>query len=93
MKLVWLLRGSDWRTFHLHRCLECGRRFTDDEPGSWTRHRDDEFPELCSPYSCESLRHGGRSHGGSCRSAGPFCPACAARVEAELIELREAYAD
>ncbi len=89
MKLAWLVRGRDWRTFHLHRCLDCKRRFT-DEPGSWADHRYDEFPELCSPYSCEQRRDGGRNHGGSCRSRGPFCPACAARVEAEL---REMYRD
>jgi len=90
VKLSWLLRGSTWRTFHLHRCLECGRRFTDEEPGSWADFRDDEFPELCSPYSCDRRK---RSHGGGCRSHGPFCPACAARVEAELKELRERYRD
>ena len=72
MKIYWLLRGSTWRTFHLHRCRECGRRFTDDEPGSWAGNRSDEYPELCSPYSCR-----GCSHGGSCRSWGPFCPTCA----------------
>jgi hypothetical protein len=49
MKIAWLLRGRDWRTFHLHRCRGCGRRFTDDEPGSWADNRSDEFPELCSP--------------------------------------------
>jgi hypothetical protein len=92
MKLIWLLRGRDWRTFHVHRCLECKRKFSDDEPGSWTRHRDHEFPELCSPYSCQTRRNGSRSHTSPpCRSAGPFCPACAARVERELIELRDAY--
>jgi hypothetical protein len=92
MKISWLLRGSTWRTFHLHRCLECRRRFTDDEPGCWNDYRNDEFPELCSSYSCGRL---GRTlhHGGSCRSRGPFCPACAARVEAELRELREMYRD
>jgi hypothetical protein len=94
MKIAWLLRGSDWRTFHLHRCRECGRRFTDDEPGSWTDYRYDEFPELCSPYGCKPLRSGSRSHTSPhCRSAGPYCPACAARVERELKELREAYRD
>jgi hypothetical protein len=49
MKLAWLLRGRHWRTFHLHRCRECGRRFCDEEPGSWADFRDDQWPELCSP--------------------------------------------
>ena len=93
MKLPWLLRDPTWRTFHVHRCLECKRRFCDEEPGSWADFRDDEFPELCSRYNCRNLRHGGRSHGTGCRSRGPFCPDCAARVEAELIELREMYRD
>jgi hypothetical protein len=88
VKVRWLLRGARWRTFHLYRCRECGQRFTDDEPGSWTRYRGDEYPELCSSYTCD--RHG-RSHGDHCRSWGPYCPACAARVEGELIRLREAY--
>ena len=87
MKISWLLRGSTWRTFHLHRCRECGRRFTDDEPGSWADFRDEQFPELCST-SCQR-----RSHGTGCRSMGPFCPGCAARVTDELIRLREAYRD
>ena len=41
MKISWLLRGLAWRTFCVHRCLECNRRFTDDEPGSWTDFRDE----------------------------------------------------
>jgi hypothetical protein len=91
MKIAWLLRGRDWRTFHVRRCRECGRKFCDDEPGSWADYRDDQYPELCSPYSCDRRR---RSHTlPHCRSAGPFCPACAARVERELKELREAYWD
>jgi hypothetical protein len=49
MKIVWLLRGRDWRTFHVHRCLECGRKFCDDEPGSWTDYRYDEFPRAVQP--------------------------------------------
>jgi hypothetical protein len=92
VKIAWLLRGRDWRTFHVHRCRECGRKFCDDEPGSWTRHRDGEYPELCSPYSCQTRKDGGRSHLlPHCRSAGPFCPDCAAQVERELTELRERY--
>jgi hypothetical protein len=90
MKIVWLLRGSTWRTFHLHRCRECGRRFTDEESGSWTDYRYDQYPELCSGYFCKQLGRT-RHHGANCRSRGPFCPACAATVEAELIKLREAY--
>jgi hypothetical protein len=91
MKISWLLRGRAWRTFHLHRCRECGRRFTDDEPGSWADNRSDEFPELCSPYSCDRRK---RSHTvPHCRASGPFCPACAVRVSDELIRLREAYRD
>jgi hypothetical protein len=90
VKLPWLLRDPTWRTFHLHRCRECGRKFCDEEPGSWADFRDDEFPELCSPYSCDRRK---RSHGTGCRSRGPFCPTCAARVERELKELREMYRD
>ena len=93
MRLAWLLRSRDWRTFHVHRCLECRRKFSDEEPGSWADYRYDEFPGLCSPYSCKSMRHGGRSHGGSCRSGGPFCPACAAQVEEFWTRQREAYRD
>lgn len=91
MKVSWLLRGSTWRTFHLHRCRECGRRFTDDEPGSWADNRSDEYPELCSPYSCDRRK---RSHTVlHCRASGPLCPSCAAKVTDELIRLREAYRD
>jgi hypothetical protein len=93
MKISWLLRGRSWRTFHLHRCLDCGCRFTDDEPGSWADHRDDEFPELCSSSCQRRTRHRGSNHGGGCRSRGPFCPACAARVAAEQTELRRMYGD
>jgi hypothetical protein len=93
-RITWLLRGSRWRRLHVHRCLECGRTFCDDEPGSWTRHRDSEFPELCSPYSCKIHRDGSHHHVvPPCRSAGPFCPECAVRVADELIQLREAYRD
>lgn len=93
MKISWLLRGRAWRRRHVHRCLDCKRRFTDDEPGSWADNRSDEYPELCSPYSCEQLgrtRHHTLPH---CRASGPFCPACAVRVSDELIRLREAYRD
>ena len=55
MKISWLVRGRDCRRGHVHRCRECGRRFTDDEPGSWADNRSDEYPELCSPYSCKQL--------------------------------------
>lgn len=92
MKIAWLLRGRTWRTFHVHRCRECGRRFCDDEPGSWADNRSDQFPELCSPYTCKVLG-GTRHHGDHCRASGPFCPACATKVTDELIRLREAYRD
>jgi hypothetical protein len=92
MKIAWLLRGSDWRTFHVHCCRECRRKFCDDEPGCWTDYRYDEFPELCSGYFCKQLGRT-RHHGANCRSRGPFCPACAAWVERELTELRAAYRD
>jgi hypothetical protein len=89
VRLAWLLRDPTWRTFHVHRCRECGRKFCDEEPSSWADNRSDQYPELCSPYSCK-----GRSHTlPHCRASGPFCPACAARVAAELDELREAYRD
>lgn len=68
MKIYWLLRGRAWRQFHVHRCLDCKRRFCDDEPGSWTDNRSNEYPELCRAYSCQ-----GRSHRGGCGHGGPFC--------------------
>lgn len=88
MRVRWLLRGSDWRSLHVHRCEECGRRFEDNEPGCWTDYRRDEFPELCSSRNCRP-----RSHGAGCRSWGPYCPACAVRIADELIGLREVYGD
>jgi hypothetical protein len=72
----------------VHRCLECKRTFADTEPGCWTGNRSDEFPELCSSYTCQ--RHK-RTHGTGRRSAGPYCPACAPKVEARLLEIRQAY--
>jgi hypothetical protein len=90
MKLAWLLRGRDWRAFHVHRCLECGRKFCDDEPGSWADNRSDEYPELCQ-CNRRNLRRR-RSHM-NCKAWGPYCPACAKRVADELIRLREAYGD
>jgi hypothetical protein len=62
-RIGWLLRGSDWRRWHVHRCLEWGRTFADTEPGSWTDNRNHKFPELCSPYSCKVRRDGGQNHG------------------------------
>jgi hypothetical protein len=92
VKVSWLIRARDWRLFHVHRCLECGRKVCDDELGSWTDHRYHEFPELCSPYSYQTRRDGSRSHTlPHYWSSGPFCPACAARVECELMQLRELY--
>ena len=88
MKASWLLRGPRWRRFHFHRCLECGRKFADNEPGCWTDYRGEEFPELCSVYNCQP-----RSHGTGCKSWGPYCPECAPRVEERLLELREMYRD
>ena len=88
MKLSWLLRGTTWRRFHVHRCLECRRTFTDTEPGCWTGNRSDEYPELCH---CDprQLRRG-LGHTG-CKAWGPYCPACAPKVEARLIENRQVY--
>jgi hypothetical protein len=88
MRVSWLLRGSDWRWQHVHRCEECGRRFEDSEPGGWTGYRGDEFPELCSSRNCRS-----GNHGTGCRSWGPYCPACAVRIAGELIRRRELYRD
>jgi hypothetical protein len=88
VRLIWLLRGSRWRRFHLDDCLECGRTFERGEPGSWTDNRSDQWPELCSTYNCR-----GRSHGTGCKSWGPYCPECAPKVEAELLEIREMYRD
>jgi hypothetical protein len=90
MKLAWILCGSRWRRFHIHRCLECGRKFADDEPGSWTDYRGDEFPELCH---CDrrALRRG-LGHV-NCKAWGPYCPGCAARVQEYWLAQREAYRD
>lgn len=44
VKIIWLVRGSNWRRFHVHRCLECRRSFADTEPGCWTDNRSDEYP-------------------------------------------------
>lgn len=88
MKISWLLRGPRWRRFHLHNCLECGRRFADNEPGCWTDNSSDEFPELCSDYNCRR-----NSHGTGCKSWGPYCPGCAPKVEQRLLEIREMYRD
>ena len=74
MKLPWLLRDPTWRTFHLHRCLDCKRKFCDEEPGSWADHRYHEFPELCSPYSCQNLRHGGPQPRGQLPVTGAVLP-------------------
>jgi hypothetical protein len=86
MKLSWLLRGPRWRRFHVHECLKCRRKFADDEPGSWTDNRSDQWPELCSAYNCKP-----RDHGTGCKSWGPYCPECVPKVEAELLEIREMY--
>jgi len=90
VKISWLLRGSTWRTFHLYRCQECNRRFTDNEPGSWTDNRFDEFPELCR---CDRrmLRRGlGHTN---CKTSGPYCPECASRIQEFWLQQREAYRD
>jgi hypothetical protein len=68
----------------MEKCTECRRRFRDKEPGAWTSYRD--FPELCNSM-CSRDR---RSHV-NCRACGPYCPACAARIEGELLANREAY--
>lgn len=83
MRAAWVLRGPQW---HLDRCLQCNRRFADDEPGSWTRMRAEEFPELCG---CQDRY---RSHV-NCRAGGPYCPPCAGKVAAEILDIREAYRD
>jgi hypothetical protein len=86
MRLSWLLRGSRWRTFHLHRCRECGRRFTDDEPGAVVGVDGvDVFPEWCS---CPDRR----SHV-NCRACAGYCPGCAVRLRAELDEIARLYRD
>jgi hypothetical protein len=87
MKLIWLLRGSTWRTLHVHRCLECNRKFCDEEPGSWADNRSDEFPELCR---CDRRRGLGHMN---CRASGPYCPGCAARIQEFWLAQREAYRD
>jgi hypothetical protein len=52
--------------------------------------RDDEWPELC--HCRDRAPWGTKSHT-NCRSSGPYCPACAPKVEARLMEIREAYRD
>jgi hypothetical protein len=85
LRAVW---APDWACWHVHRCLECGTRFADtDEPGSWTKNRSDEFPELCS------RRCGRLGHDTNCRAWGPFCPSCAVRTEGELVRIRKMYED
>jgi hypothetical protein len=88
VKTAWLLRGRHWRHFHVHRCLKCSRKFADDEPGSWTGNRSDEFPELCRCDRRDLRREIGHT---DCKAWGPYCPACAPLVEGELVSLREAY--
>jgi hypothetical protein len=92
VKISWLLRGSTWRRRHVHRCLDCGRRFCDDEPGFWAGDRGDDFPELCNSSCQRRTRYMG-SHGSGCRSSGPFCPACASRIQEFWLMQREAYRD
>ena len=84
MKISWLPRGRDWRTWHIYRCRACGRRFCDDEPGSWTRDLSDRFPELGEDHYCER-RPRSVCHMDGCPASGPFCPACAPRVVYELL--------
>jgi hypothetical protein len=88
MRLAWLLRGPAWRKWHLHKCLECGRTFAGTEPGCWTDLRADQWPELCR---CRELWDCGPNEHVNCRSAGPYCPGCAQKVEAFWREQREAY--
>jgi hypothetical protein len=90
VEVSWLLRGRRWWSLHVYRCRECGRRFADDEPGSWTRNRADEFPELCR---CDrrALRRGlGHTN---CGASGPYCPECAARTQEFWLKQRELYRD
>lgn len=72
----------------VEKCMECRRRFRDKEPGAWTSGdpRGIRFPELCNSI-CSRDR---RSHV-NCRGQGPYCPSCAARIEGELLAIREAY--
>lgn len=71
---------------YVHECLECRRKFADDEPGCWTDNRSEEWPELCGSCNCE-----GHSHGTGCKSWGPYCVGCAPQVEKRLLEIREMY--
>jgi hypothetical protein len=68
----------------VERCEKCRTRFITTELGAWTTYRD--FPELCNSM-CSRDR---RSHT-NCRGCGPYCPKCAAGLEAELLANREAY--
>ena len=45
-----------------------------------------EFPELCSAYN-----YRGRSRGTGLQVVGPYCPECAPKVEAELLEIGDMY--
>jgi len=96
MKLARLLRGSTWRTFHLHRCLECGRRFTDDEPGSWaemTSPAPGPTTATTSSRAVQQLQLPAPQPRHRVPVKGPYCPACAVRLANELIELLELYRD
>lgn len=72
-----------------HRCEKCRARFLDTDPGAWTWNRSDEFPELCR---CSRKDRARGSHT-NCDAFGPYCPRCAARIEQELLRLREMYRD
>jgi hypothetical protein len=79
----WLRKLTEDRG-SVEKCLECRSWFFSKDPGAWTSYRD--FPELCNSM-CSRDR---RSHT-NCRGCGPYCPECAARIEGELLALREAY--
>jgi hypothetical protein len=90
VRLSWLLRGSTWRTLHVHRCRECDRKFCDEEPGSWAENRSGEFPELCRCDRRQLRRGLGHTN---CGAYGPYCPACAARIQEFWHWQRELYRD
>ena len=93
MKITWLLRGRTWRTFHVHRCLDCNRKFCDDEPGSWADYRYDQFPELCSTSCQRYTRHGAAATGPAAGPVGRSAPPVRSGSPDELIWLRKAYGD
>jgi hypothetical protein len=90
----WLRREIRWMfatRFERQVCDKCRKRFLSTEQGAWTGNRSQEFPELCN---CRDRRgrRATNSHT-NCRAFGPYCPACAALIEQDILATRQAYGD